>query len=189
MYTKKQTRCSDFWPVWTVASARSQYSCDNDNFRSNWFDELQKAFKFYSCNTWLNQWQKFWGNTRTNYGEKKSSYKRFTYKEKKQILDKSERLGFSAVCLKYNIPSSTFYDWEKNKQIIFTSCKKFGNTKRACKPFVHERDEAIITWLPGALKKGVPAAGPVLKQKAVEVNKQLGGPTKFSASNGWLHKL
>jgi len=108
---------------------------------------------------------------------------------KEKFLDEAERLGVSAVCSKYNVSSSTFYDWKKNQEKISTYSQKFGSTKRACNRLVQERDEAVITWLPGALKKGVPAAGPVLKQKAVEVNKQYGDPTKFSGSNGWLHKF
>lgn len=120
---------------------------------------------------------------------KKITYKRFTNQEKKSILDEAERLGVAVICQKYGISSSTFYDWRKNKEKITKSCQNFGNSKRACKPSVQQLDEEVVTWLPGALRKGVPAAGPVMKEKALQINKHLGGPTKFRASDGWLHKF
>lgn len=38
--------------------------------------------------------------------------------KKKKIFNEAEGLGVSEICLKYNIPSSTFYDWKKSKEQI-----------------------------------------------------------------------
>ena len=41
-------------------------------------------------------------------------YKKWTLKEKLEILSASEELGVVEACRKYSVSSGTFYNWKKN---------------------------------------------------------------------------
>lgn len=49
-------------------------------------------------------------------------------------------------------------------------------------------DKAVYLWFCQCRSSGIPVSGPMNKQKALDLNKQMGGNESFKASEGWLEK-
>lgn len=82
------------------------------------------------------------------------------------------------------------YDWKRNKNSIDENCKtELRNKKKVYNSKVKERDDEVFAWLVNSQIKGVPVSGKILRQKAIELNKSVEGPSKFQASEGWLEKF
>lgn len=50
-------------------------------------------------------------------------------------------------------------------------------------------DKATETWFLQKRSSNEPISGPLICEKALEINAKLGGPDDFKASGGWLHKF
>lgn len=88
----------------------------------------------------------------------------------------------------------TYQRWKKkkeeNKINYRVSHENLGNTMRVNKnPETKERDNAVSSWLVKALRNGSPITGPILQQKAKQLNADIGGSDKFKASGGWLTRF
>lgn len=75
------------------------------------------------------------------------------------------------------------------KETMKERSKKLGGFKKNINPQTLQFDEMISTWIDGACDKAVPVTGPIIKQKALELNKKCGGSDKLIASEGWLEKF
>lgn len=73
---------------------------------------------------------------------------------------------------------------ENSKMPIDLSNKK--STKSA-----HDRiqEAALLMWFTQQRNLGHPVSGPILKEKALQINNELNGENNFKASNGWLNKF
>lgn len=47
-------------------------------------------------------------------------------------------------------------------------------------------DDAVFLWFIQRRSVGEPISGPLLYEKALDLNKKMGGPSEFKASTGWL---
>lgn len=55
------------------------------------------------------------------------------------------------------------------------------------KPKFKLLDNAVWVWFCQERRKGTPLSGPFVKEKAIQLNKKLGGDeTEFTAREGWL---
>ena len=52
-----------------------------------------------------------------------------------------------------------------------------------------ELDRALYIWFKQKRMEGVPVSGPMLCEKAIQLNSQLGGKSTFAASEGWKWKF
>lgn len=105
-------------------------------------------------------------------------------------MDKGEPLRSVAIGL--GVGTSTVSDWKKNRKEIEDFCAKMlsrhslgnrGTTKKAKNVTL---DDALYAWYTKELETGVLLTGPILRKKALSLNKKLGGDPSFTASVGWL---
>ena len=47
-------------------------------------------------------------------------------------------------------------------------------------------DDALFLWFCQERDRGVPISGPILQEKALNLNMKMGGDPSFMASSGWL---
>lgn len=112
-------------------------------------------------------------------------------RQKLEVLDKLNR-GSSqkAIAAEYNVGRATIYDIKKKEDVIRQYASQMeselGQRKAMRKSENEELDAAVYRWFIQQRSKGIPISGPIIKQKAVTFNKQLGGSNLFAASEGWL---
>ncbi|XP_043587808.1 jerky protein homolog-like isoform X2 [Bombus pyrosoma] len=105
-------------------------------------------------------------------------------------IDKGEPLRSIAIDLGVGI--STVSDWKKNRKEIEDFCAKMvsrdslGNRGTIKKAKNVTLDDALYMWYIQELENGIPMSGPILRKKALSLNKKLGGDPTFTASVGWL---
>lgn len=105
------------------------------------------------------------------------------------MLDKS--ISYSVICEKYGIGRSTVGDVKKNRDKLtkFRSDMVSMGMSRDAKVMKlgddQRLDQAVYIWFKQKRMEGVPISGPMLCEKALELNKCLNGESKFSASEGW----
>lgn len=105
-------------------------------------------------------------------------------------IDKGESLRSIAIDLGVGI--STVSDWKKNRKEIEDFCAKMvsrdslGNRGTIKKAKNVTLDDALYMWYIQELENGIPMSGPILRKKALSLNKKLGGDPTFTASVGWL---
>lgn len=107
-------------------------------------------------------------------------------------IDKGESL--KNIAIEYGVGPTTVGDWKKNRCQIEDFCAKMvtkdslGNRATIKKAKNETLDEALFMWFQQWREGGVPISGPILKEKALSLNKKLGGDPSFSASIGWLSR-
>ncbi|XP_078037295.1 DNA-binding domain-containing protein cag [Augochlora pura] len=116
-----------------------------------------------------------------------------TMKKKLEALfriDNGEPLKRVAIDL--GVGTSTVSDWKKNRKDIEDFCAKMvsrdslsnrGTIKKAKNVTL---DNALYIWYIRERRNGVIISGPMLRKKALGLNKKLGGDPTFTASMGWL---
>ena len=62
------------------------------------------------------------------------------------------------------------------------------NRKNLSQVYNQQLDEVVYLWYVECVKQGIPATGPMIRVKAMELNEQLGAGWPFQASDGWLCK-
>lgn len=114
--------------------------------------------------------------------------------EKKiEILNRLEKGETGASLAKfYNVGKATISDIKNKKDTIISFASKLdsedGSKKRKTmtKPKDEKLDEAMFLWFVQRRSKGEPISGPLLCEKALQINEKLGGPPDFKASSGCL---
>ncbi|XP_016905758.1 jerky protein homolog-like isoform X1 [Apis cerana] len=105
-------------------------------------------------------------------------------------IDKGEPMKSVAVDL--GVGTSTVSDWKKNRKEIEEFCAKMvsrdslGNRGTIKKAKNVTLDDALYVWYIQERENGIPVSGPILRKKALSLNKKLGGDPTFTASVGWL---
>jgi len=125
-----------------------------------------------------------------NINVAKKSRMRYSSIQKVEILNKCDMESDPLViCQKYKISDRTLRDWKKNKNEIIEIAKHdtLKNVKKLSSS-CNNLDDALFIWVVEAQQKGLPISGPILRQKALNLNRELGGSSNFKASEGWLHK-
>ncbi|XP_069701118.1 uncharacterized protein [Periplaneta americana] len=105
-------------------------------------------------------------------------------------LEKGE--SASSLAREYSIGKSTISDIKRNKDSILQFAAKLnsedGSKKRKTMRDANDSilEQAVYTWFVQRRAKRDPISGPLLCEKALELNKKLGGSSDFKASTGWL---
>lgn len=96
---------------------------------------------------------------------------------------------------KYGVGTSTISDIKKNTDSILSyTCKLDSedgskHRKTMTKPKHELLEDALYCWFLQKRSTGQPISGPLLCEKALELNKKLGGDESYVASNGWLYRF
>lgn len=117
----------------------------------------------------------------------------------KQKLDIIYRLGNgeSASCLarEYNVGHSSVQDIRMRQNAILEYVSSFANVdnmyrrKTMKSAYNKELDRAVYSWYMELVQSGQSVNGPLICDKAKELNRILGGSSDFKASTGWLQNF
>ena len=90
---------------------------------------------------------------------------------------------------------STLADWLKNRAQIESWCTKMVSNARLVgrngdmkTVGNHKLNDALFCWFTQVCRKGSPICGPVLREKAMFLNKAVGRDQNFAASLRWLDR-
>jgi len=125
-----------------------------------------------------------------NINVAKKSRMRYSSIQKVEILNKCDMESDPLViCQKYKISDRTLRDWKKNKNEIIEIAKHdtLKNVKKLSSS-CNNLDDALFIWVVEAQQKSLPISGPILRQKTLNLNRELGRSSNFKASEAWLHK-
>lgn len=90
------------------------------------------------------------------------------------------------------VGTSTVSDWKKTRSEIEKWCSSQASTsgvkklKMMKKATNNQVNEALYLWFTQRREQGLPISGPLLKEKALHFNKEIGADGQFKASEGWL---
>lgn len=92
------------------------------------------------------------------------------------------------------VGKATISDWKKNRakleQNCATSSAKSLENRQTMKQSVYTQvDEALFLWFTQEREKGTPLSGPIVQEKAVQLNTLMNGDPSFSASTGWFDRF
>lgn len=96
---------------------------------------------------------------------------------------------------KYGVGTSTISDIKKNTDsILLYTCKldsEDGSKHRKMmkKPKNELLEDVLYCWFLQKRSTGQPISGPLLCEKALQLNTKIGGDESFVASNGWLYRF
>lgn len=96
---------------------------------------------------------------------------------------------------KYGVTPSAIYKIKSNKEKILASEKTIieshGSLKKKRAPLVEQSDldQALYLWFRQKRSRGDPVSGPVLKEKALQLNEKLQGSSSFKATDGYLKRF
>ncbi|XP_050065139.1 jerky protein homolog-like [Aphis gossypii] len=116
--------------------------------------------------------------------------------QKIEILTKLDK-GETSVSLArfYNIGKATVTDIKNNRHAIMDFASKMDSsdgikTRKVMKIAKYQDlDKAMEMWFTQKRSLNEPISGPLICEKALEMNTKLKGPEDFKASSGWLHKF
>lgn len=98
------------------------------------------------------------------------------------------------IAIEMGVGTSTVSDWKKSREKIekWCSVQASGSGTKQLKmmktPVNDKVNEALFLWFTQCRSKGLPVSGPILQEKALQFNKEMGTETEFKASEGWLEK-
>jgi len=112
-----------------------------------------------------------------------------SFKEKRDLIELFEKSNVSktAFAKEHNIPRTTLNDILASKKILEEAdCK--DKRKRMRRSKFDEIEEVLVRWLKHARSQNVPISAVILKEKAIEIAKEL-NIEDFGGSNGWLERF
>ncbi|XP_075226823.1 uncharacterized protein LOC142327552 [Lycorma delicatula] len=94
----------------------------------------------------------------------------------------------------YNIGKATIYDIMNKKDTLLKFVSELDECdikkrKTMKNPNDTKLENAVYLWYMQKKSVGEPVTGPLLCEKALEINEKLGGSPDFKASSGWLHNF
>lgn len=118
-----------------------------------------------------------------------------TLQDKLEVLNRLDN-GESAskLAVEFGVGNSTITDWKKNRakieQFCISTTSKCTESRQTAKTTPLEKlDNALFVWFSQEREKGVPISGPLIKEKALQLNELMNGDKSFSASTGWLDRF
>lgn len=114
--------------------------------------------------------------------------KRFTFEEKRKILEDARHMTTNEICRKYDIGERSLRKWKANKSQIEDASEDdyLKNAKKM--NLCSELDDELYTWMQFAQAKGTVVTGTILRQQALIMNTRIGAIKDFKASNGWIDR-
>lgn len=117
-----------------------------------------------------------------------------TLKEKLEVLKRLDK-GESAtqLSIEFGVGKATISDWKKKRAKIeqfcsATSDKTLQKRQTTTLSSYDKLDNALFLWFTQERQKGIPITGPLIKEKALLLNKLMNGDQSFSASCGFLDR-
>nr|XP_012140925.1 PREDICTED: jerky protein homolog-like [Megachile rotundata] len=102
----------------------------------------------------------------------------------------------TALSQKYNIGKSTISAIKSNEDKILKYQANmlvngnYGSNKKSMSTAENDHlESAVFLWFLQQRTIGTPITGPILCEKALQLNKKIGGSTNFKASKGWLRNF
>ncbi|XP_028649015.2 jerky protein homolog-like [Erpetoichthys calabaricus] len=124
----------------------------------------------------------------------KRKHKSCTLKEKLEVLKRLHK-GESATQLskEFGVGKATISDWKKNRGKIEQFCtttseKTIEKRSKTTVSSYEKLDEALFLWFTQARQKGIPITGPLIQEKALQLNKLMDSDVSFTASCGFLDR-
>lgn len=123
----------------------------------------------------------------------KRKHKVLTIETKIEILNRlSKGESGSSLAKIYDIGRATIFDIKNKREVLLKYASKLDsedgakNRKTLRKPNNTLLEDAVYSWFTQRRSLGEPVSGPLLCEKALEINTLLCGPSDFKASTGWL---
>ncbi|GFT00658.1 jerky protein homolog-like [Trichonephila clavipes] len=124
----------------------------------------------------------------------KRKHSTLTLKDKLEVLkrlDKGE--GVTKLATEFNVGKATICDWRKNRRKLEQYCanssgETLENRQTAKQSLYDKVDNALHIWFTQERQRGTPLSGPIIQEKAIQLNKLMNGDASFSASIGWLDR-
>uniref|UniRef100_A0A8C4SMY0 HTH CENPB-type domain-containing protein n=1 Tax=Erpetoichthys calabaricus TaxID=27687 RepID=A0A8C4SMY0_ERPCA len=124
----------------------------------------------------------------------KRKHKSCTLKEKLEVLKRLHK-GESATQLskEFGVGKATISDWKKNRGKIEQFCtttseKTIEKRSKTTVSSYEKLDEALFLWFTQERQKGISITGPLIQEKALQLNKLMDGDVSFTASCGFLDR-
>ena len=98
----------------------------------------------------------------------------------------------TSLALSYNVGKATITGIKSQKHAPLNFASQLddegGLKKRKVMKTAQDTklDKAVYMWFIQERNRGQPISGPLLCEKALDMNSMLGGPSDFKASTGWL---
>ncbi|KAJ4426024.1 hypothetical protein ANN_27651 [Periplaneta americana] len=116
---------------------------------------------------------------------------RYSLKEKLRFLERIQN-GEDAACVarEIGVTASAISKWKKHQTRIAKLCSSTKDNKRQnlASPRVFKWDAELFTWFKQERDQGTPLSGPMIQEKAIDLNRLNGGDPGFVASIGWLSR-
>lgn len=116
----------------------------------------------------------------------------WTLDEKIKMIKDYEKSGLSktAFAKTKGMPRTTFLTILSSKQKLESSLRvqDGGKRKKIRNSNYEDVEMAVLKWFTYARSQNVPISGLLLKEKALEIAKEI-GVSEFSASNGWIERF
>ncbi|GFY09169.1 jerky protein homolog-like [Trichonephila clavipes] len=108
-----------------------------------------------------------------------------------KCLDKGE--GVTKLATEFNVGKAIICDWRKNRRKLEQYCanssgETLENRQTAKQSLYDKVDNALHIWFTQERQRGTPLSGPIIQEKAIQLNKLMNGDASFSASIGWLDR-
>ncbi|GFU06603.1 jerky protein homolog-like [Trichonephila clavipes] len=124
----------------------------------------------------------------------KRKHSTLTLKDKLEVLkrlDKGE--GVTKLATEFNVGKAIICDWRKNRRKLEQYCanssgETLENRQTAKQSLYDKVDNALHIWFTQERQRGIPLSGPIIQEKAIQLNKLMNGDSSFSASIGWLDR-
>ncbi|GFX38324.1 jerky protein homolog-like [Trichonephila clavipes] len=124
----------------------------------------------------------------------KRKHSTLTLKDELEVLkrlDKGE--GVTKLATEFNVGKATICDWRKNRRKLEQYCanssgETLENRQTAKQSLYDKVDNALHIWFTQERQRGTPLSGPIIQEKAIQLNKLMNGDASFSASIGWLDR-
>ena len=120
------------------------------------------------------------------------SCKSYSLDFKLKVIEEAERHKGpkKELCAKFDISPSTLSTFLKNKQKIRSHSEAvvFSEKRRKMRLSRNQTiDRAFFLWIKQLRSKSIPLSGPVIKEKANQLAREMG--IDFTASNGWFYRF
>lgn len=124
----------------------------------------------------------------------KRKHNTLTLKDKLETLKRLDS-GESVTKLakELNVGKATICDWKKNRaklqQYCTTSSESTLENRQTARQSQYDKvDEALFLWFSQERERGTPLSGPIVQEKAIQLNMLLNGENSFTASTGWFDR-
>lgn len=123
-------------------------------------------------------------------GQKNKEKKRrnsYSFEDKDKMLKALENQPLLSVSQEYHVNEKLLLKWKKSRKEIQAAAQDGSlRDKKKKRSSMEDVDQAVHDWFINARTAGIPLNGPLVRQKALKLNEEMGGNPNFQASPGWF---